>query len=354
MTQRISAPWAIRLLATLIFASACLPAGAQHTTTSVTVTPPARGSIHRWLKLPGTIRPLREATLYAKVAGYLQEIRVDIGDSVPAGATLAILETPELSAERTRHRAEVAAARAEYERLQQAIRQAPDLVMPVEIDRAKGKFEVAGANLERIETLLRYSAITAPFAGTITKRFVDPGAFIPAATSGSAAQNAAVVTLMDFNAVRVQVAVPDTEAARVRTGLPVRFAVTGLPERTFDGVITRFAYALEDASKTMRVEVEVPNPERVLRPGMYASVELALDRHDDALLIPAAALIMEKTNAFAYLADGDTARKRAIKIGFNDGKNVEVNEGLGASDRVIVAQGKTLSDGLAIQATEAR
>lgn len=340
------------LLTALLLGSGALAQNAAPT--AVEFTHPSTGSVQRWVKLPGTIRPKQEATLYAKVPGYLKSITVDKGDSVKVGAVLAALETPELSADLTRYRAEVEATQAEYQRLQHAATQAPDLVMPVELDRAKGKYEIAKATLERTQTLLGFNRITAPFSGTITKRFVDPGAFIPAATSGSAAQTAAVVTLMDFSAVRVQVAVPESEAALVQKNLPVKFSVTGLPDKIFESKITRFSYALDDASKTMLVETEITNPKSELRPGMYATVQLALERHDNVMLIPSAALVMEKANAFAYTVDGAKAKKRAIKIGFNDGKHVEVSSGLTASDSVILVGKKTLSDGMAITATEAK
>jgi len=324
------------------------------TPASVQFTRPTQGNVNRWLTLPGSVKPQQEAVLYAKVAGYLKSISVDKGDSVKAGATLAILETPELTADLARYRAESDAAKAEYERMQQAIKQAPDLVMPAELDRAKGKYDVAKANLERTQSLLAFNKIIAPFSGVITKRFVDAGAFIPAATSGSAAQTAAVLTLMDFSTVRVQVAVPEAEATLVNKGQPARFSVEGLPERKFEGKITRFSYALDDTSKTMLVEVEIPNPKMELRPGMYASVQLALQHHDNVMLIPTAALVMEKANAFTYTVNGTAAKKRPIKIGFNDGSMVEVQEGIAANDSVILAGKKPMSDGMAIQATEAK
>lgn len=330
-----------------------LPAHAQSSPepTPVTVTHPAPGSIDRWVTLPGTLRPLQEATLYAKVPGYLKSISVDKGDSVRTGAVLATLETPELSADLSRYRAEAEVAKSEYQRLQEAASKAPDLIMPVELDRSKGRLEVAQANLERTQTMLGFSRIVAPFGGIVTRRMVDVGAFVPAATSGSAAQNAAVLTLMNFSTVRVQVAVPEAEASRVRKGQPARLTVDGLPDRRFTGTITRYSYALDEASKTMLVEVELPNPKLELRPGMYASVQLALEHHDNALLIPTAALVMEKTNAFTYVANGSVAKKRALKIGFNDGTHVEVLEGVVAADSVLLPGKRALSDGQAIRIT---
>jgi RND family efflux transporter MFP subunit len=335
-------------LATLFFSHT---GHAQTPPVTVQLVHPTKGSVNQWTTLPGTIKAQQEAILYAKVPGYLRSIRVDKGDSVKAGETIAVLETPELSADLARFRAEDEAAKAEYERMQQAIKQAPDLVMPLELDRAKGRYEVAKATLERTQTLLNFSRITAPFSGIITRRFVDTGAFIPAATSGSAAQSAAIVTLMDFRTVRVQVAVPEAVAPLVAKGQLARVRVEGLPETSFEGRISRLAYALDDSSRTMLVEVELPNANLALRPGMYASVQLAVQHHDEVMLIPSTALVMEKTKAFAYTANGASARKSPISIGFNDGKVVEVREGLAAADSVLISPKTPLSDGMPIQAT---
>jgi membrane fusion protein (multidrug efflux system) len=323
---------------------------AQSSVSSSTAMPvevihPVTGNINRWVSLPGSVKPLQEATLFAKVAGYIKAINVDKGDSVKTGAVLAILETPELSADLSRYRAESEVAKVEYERMQQAVSQAPDLIMPVELDRAKGKYDVAKANLERVQTLLGFSTIRAPFSGVVTQRFVDLGAFIPAATSGSAAASAAVVTVMNFNTVRVHVAVPEAEAALISKGQPVKVSVSGLPGRNFVGKVTRFSFALDDNSKTMLVEIEIPNPKLELRPGMYAAVQIGVEHHDNTLLVPATAVAMEKTNAFAYLANNNNAKKRAIKIGFNDGANVEVLDGVTAAEALIVIGKRPLNDG---------
>jgi membrane fusion protein (multidrug efflux system) len=222
------------------------------------------------------------------------------------------------------------------------------------VDDALGKYEIARANLAHAETLLAYSKLTAPFSGVVTMRYVDAGAFIPAATSGSAAQTAAVLTLMDFDIVRAQVALPEVEASLAREGQPVKVGVEGLPGRVFDGKVSRMSYALDDASKTMLVEADFPNLQHDLRPGMYATVKVGVEKHPDALLIPAEALVMEKVNAFAFVADGGKAKKTAIKIGFNDGAKVEVLGGLTGGEAVIFAGKLTLTDGQAVNAVEAK
>src|SRR5438874_5041291 len=161
---------------------------------AVQLVQPKRGPITRFVTLPGEIKPYQEATLYAKVAGYLKAITVDKGDRVKEGDLLADIEVPELLADTKRYKAEVEVADLDFKRLSESQKKLPDLVVPQTVDNARAKLDIAKASLERTETLLGFAKIIAPFSGVITKRMVDPGAFIPAATSGSAAQNAAIVT----------------------------------------------------------------------------------------------------------------------------------------------------------------
>ncbi len=334
----------------------------------VKTTRPARGEIIRFVTLPGSIRADRQATLYAKVAGYLKSLSVDTGDRVQAGQSLGEIEVPELLADVAKYKAELVRAEAEVKvadleagRLSKAQKQAPDLVLPQAVDNSEGRLAMARAgvgmaraNLERTDILLRYARITAPFAGIVTARFVDAGAFIPAATSGSAAQTAAIVTIADFTTVRAQVALPEIEAALAEAGQPVRLTVEGLGGRIFAGKISRMSYALDNATKTMLVEADLPNADLALRPGMYAGVKVGVEKHTEAMLIPVEALVMEKSNAFAFVADRDKARKTAIKIGFNDGTKVEVLSGLTGSEVLILVGKMTLIDGAAVNVSEGK
>jgi RND family efflux transporter MFP subunit len=213
---------------------------------------------------------------------------------------------------------------------------------------------MAKANLERAEALLGFCKITAPFSGVIAKRAVDPGAFVPAATSGSAAQNAAVVTLMDFSKVRVQVAVPENEVPLVRNGLPVKVLVDELPGRTFEGSVTRFSQVLDDATKTMLAEVDLENLKRELRPGMYATAKLGVEKHADALLIPIEAAVIEKSGASVFTVADGKAKKAPVKMGFNDGASVEILEGLTANEPVILVGRMTLNNGQPVNVVEGK
>lgn len=309
----------------------------------------SEGPITRSIVLPAQVIPFQQATLYAKVSGYLKSISVDKGDRVTAGTVLARIEIPELAAARARQEAELRAASSDYERLQKALARTPDLVVPDTVDQARGRFEVARASLSESETLLGYATITAPFTGVITQRYVDPGALIQANNASSA-----IVSLMDFSTVRLQVAVPEIEAAKVSVGQPVRVTTDNLPGRQFDGKVTRFTYALDVQNRTMLAEAILGNADLALRPGMLVTVRLGIEHKERATLMPEEALVTERTNTFAYTVEDNKAARHAIKVGFKDEKNVEVVDGLGR-DAVIILAGKLkLTDGQPVHAVAAQ
>ena len=322
---------------------------------SVQAVAPHHGEIARTITLPTfRILALQEATLYAKVSGYLKTITVDKGDEVKQGQLLAELEVPELLADETQYLAESAVALTNYERMADARKQAPDLVVPQTVDDLRAVWEVAQAKLERTRTLLRYARLMAPFDGVITARFVDPGAFIPAATAGSTAQSAALLTVMDYSRVRVQVYVPEPEVPFVTNGLPAQVKLEELPNRPFTARVTRFAHALEPATKTMLAEIEVPNPDGDIRPGAYATVQLEVERKPAALLVPAQALLTEKAGTSVFKPVEGKARKFPVRAGFNDGVNVEILEGVKPGERVLLAGPQVLTDGMAVLAMESK
>ena len=333
--------------------TSCQRAGAPPATNVETVRL-KKGEIVRRVTLPGNVMAYQEATLYAKVGGYLKMIAVDKGDNVKTGDVLAEIEAPEMVADLVKEKAEAEAAAMDFRRVSEAQHKASDLVTPQTMDTAKAKADVARAGVQRIETLLAYAKITAPFAGVITKRWADRGALIPAATSSSAAKSAAVVTLMDFSTVRVDVAVPDTEAPLVKKDLPVKVTVDELPGRNFDGTITRFAYALDESTKTMATEIEIANPDLALRPGMWANVQIDLQKKTDAQLLPAEALVTEKNKTSVFVARDGKAQKVPIKTGFDDGINVEVTGGLTPKDAVILAGKQAVTDGQPVKAVASK
>lgn len=333
---------------------AALPCRAQTSAPDVTVTSPHRGDIHRFVTLPGTLAANQQVTLHAKVAGYLKSIAVDKGTFVKTGQPIAELEMPELIAERTRREAEFRIAKAEADRVKAAHAKAPDLITPQAADAADGRLSVAQAAVDENDTMLRYGRIVAPFDGIVTMRYVDVGAFVPAATGGSNPAAAAIVTLMDYSTIRARVAVPEIEVARVQVGQPVIVTTDSLPGRMFRGQVSRQAGALDEATRSLTIEADLPNPDLVLRPGMYASIKVGVEQHTGVLLVPAAALIREKAAGFLFtLADGKAMRV-PVKYGFNDGSSVEISDGVAENARVIIPGKVALVNGQAVNAVEAK
>lgn len=305
------------------------------------------GDITRSVQLLGEVRPNQQVALYAKVGGYVKALHADIGDHVEAGAVLAELEVPELVADEARTRAELTLAELEHKRTQDAFKQAPDLVPRQSVDTAAAKLAVAQAQQARNATLLGFARIKAPFAGTISRRSVDKGAFVPAATGGGVGQ-AALFVLTDAATVRIQAALPETEAGLVAVGQTFAVVAEASGAKPIEGKLTRVAGVLDNPSKTMLIEAELPNARGALKPGMYANVKLGIETHKGTNLLPLSAIIMEKTVATAYVYEGGKARRRVLQAGFNDGVNLEVLGGVTTTEDVLIVGTATLTDGQAI------
>lgn len=339
----------------------------------VVVQNPVRQTIYDKVLLPGDILPWGQATLFAKVSGYLEEILYDKGDWVQKGDVIARIAVPELENELKIQEAELAQCKADIERAQTEVTlreiiynrlakvqaESKDLVPEEHVDEAKGQLEVAKAELalvksrgdvvltriEKTKTLLGYTTINAPFSGVITNRWVDPGALIQVATT-SQDKAASIVHIMDMNTLRVQVHVPEPDTPFIETGKKATLTVNELPGKIFDASVSRYSWALERNTRTMLVEIDVSNAEHILRPGMFAKVTIHLKAHEDVLTIPAEALITESDKAYIYVADdNNTVRKVPVKTGIDDGIIVEILDGLQESDKVIVAGKHLVTEG---------
>ncbi|HTG45710.1 MAG TPA: efflux RND transporter periplasmic adaptor subunit [Verrucomicrobiae bacterium] len=319
---------------------------------SVRLVQPRKGEIHREIALPANIVANQQVTLYSKVTGYLKDISVDKGDEVKKGDVLAEVEAPELLADLAKFKAEFEIAELDYKRASEAQRKAPDLIVAQSIDTAKSKVAIAKADLDRANTLFNFCKITAPFSGVITKRFVDPGAFVPAATAGSSGQSAALLSLSDFKTVRVQVPVPEFEASRVRNGLPVKISVEALAGKMFEGTITRSSRNLDDATKMMLAEVDLKNADGQLLPGMYAIGRVGIEKHSNVLLAPVGAVWKEKGGSSVFRVQNGKAIKTLVKTGFNDGIFVEINEGIQPDESLILLGKMSLNNGQPVTISE--
>jgi membrane fusion protein (multidrug efflux system) len=324
----------------------------------VRVVHPHRGEIFRYIDLPGEVHPLFTATMFAKVDGYLKTLAVDKGDSVKEGDLLAEIDAPDLRANELRFKAELELAEAEFKQTSDSptnnpvgASRAETVAAQNRIAVAKAHVSTARANLASTEVLLKYTRITAPFDGIITKRFVDPGAYIPVPNAADTPEAAAIVNVTDFQTLRMQVAVPENEVRHIKVGQPVSWTTDALPGEHFDGTVTRAYWALDRATKTMLTEVQLTNRNMMLRPGMLVNARIGLEKKEDALLVPLGAVLKEKMSSFAFAVVGGTAKKTMVKTGFNDGVSIEITEGLKPEDSIVLLQGQPLRDGQTVRVT---
>jgi membrane fusion protein, multidrug efflux system len=309
----------------------------------VVVINPQRGVVEHTLTLPGDLVGYYQSALYAKVTGYLKSISVDKGDSVKTGQVLAVIEVPELGQQLARAQADLEVQRLTYQRLQSVWKSDPRLVALQDVDIARGKYQEAKANADELLAMDSYTRITAPFDGVITERFVDPGALIHAGvqqsasitmqgTTGGAASP--VVSVARLDKLRIYVYVPQDVADLVHDGTPATVTVQGLDRTRFFGKVERFSHSLDLATRTMLAEVDLANPQHTLYPGMYANVTLILQRHPDALRLPAAAVGGDQVHRVFLVRNGHLAEV-PVTIGINDGRYVEITSGLHRGDLVV-------------------
>ncbi len=342
------------------------------------VVPVQRTSIAFALSIAGQFLPYQNVELHAKVAGYIRNIYVDIGDRVHTGEVLAVLEIPELVAEvdeaqAAEHHAEeeilraqsdVARAQADYValhanavRLVNANQARPGLIAEQELDDATAKDQsaqaqveaaksalaaskqqlaVAKANRQHYSALSDYSKITAPYDGVVTWRFSDTGALVQAGTSNTS--GLPVVTVAQVNVLRLRIPVPESLAAKVRIGDSADVHVQATGEH-FTGKVTRFTDSLDTSTRTMQVEIDVPNADYHLQPGMYADVTLSANSRKDVLAVPVEAIQRSDNNKKTSVLVVDAQNRvqsREVEVGVEGSNKAEIVAGLTEGERVIV------------------
>lgn len=327
----------------------------------VTVVAPTRAVVSRDLSLTATVEAYEQVPLYAKVSGYVRSLPVDIGDHVAKGQMLATLELPEIQQQYVQADGTLAESRAQLRKaeaeagLAQTIfvrskgLRAKDAITQQEMDEASAQYETAKAGVEvarsqkrsaearlaELKTLLAYAQIIAPFDGIVTRRFVDPGALMQAATSNN--NITPVVTVARIDLVRVFIDVPEPSAPYLHRGEPAMLEVGAIPGRKFDSRITRYADALDPATRTMRTEVDLPNADGSLRPGMYGNLTVTLENRADALSLPSSAVHQDDRGTFVYVLRDGKAVERRVHLGLESDQRVEIMDGLSDGVHVITA-----------------
>jgi RND family efflux transporter MFP subunit len=356
----------------------------------IPVVKAARTDLASDLVLTAEFEPFQQVDVMAKVAGYVRSIKVDIGDRVREGQFLVTLEIPEMEDDLTRaaaaidqadaeittasdelHRAEAAheLAHLSYTRIADVLKREPGLVPQQEVDEARSRdiiaeaqvsaaksslrtaeqrTRVARAEQARFQTLHKYMTISAPFDGVVTKRYANAGSMIQAGTA-SQTQAMPIIQLSQNNLLRLILPVPESAVSRVHVGEAVDVRVSSLG-RTFPGRVARFAGKIQQSTRTMDTEVDVPNPTLTLIPGMYAEVNLRVDERRNALSVPLDAVDRSGSTARVYTVTPTGAIQiMPVTLGLENDQRVEVRAGLQEGEVVVVGRHAGLKDGQQVQ-----
>ncbi len=338
----------------------------------VAVAPVEASPVVSSVTLPGTTAAFAAANIYARATGYISNRNADIGDHVKRGELLAELAVPELDEQISQNEATLDQLKAAVQRAQanatlsQATwgRDKPLLkdgwvtghqgdidLQTVKADEAA--VSVAQANVAAQERLLRvlrqnraYASVVAPFDGVITQRNVDVGSLV----QGNANTGTFMFEIMQKNVIRVWVYVPQGAAFGVAPGVAAIVHVPELPDREFPGKVTRIADALHSGTRTLLTEIDIPNPDGAVPPGIYCSVELKVPRKTPSYTIPAEALMFNRNGLQAAVVKDGKAEIRTVRVARDLGTQVEVDAGLKVGEQVILSPPVNLVDGEKVQA----
>jgi RND family efflux transporter MFP subunit len=386
VSLRTSVPWLAGLITVAVVLSSCgngekasannAPLTAEGV--SVGIVKVGKKALGRKLTVSSELVPFQEIDVYAKESGFIKTLDVDYGSRVKAGQVLAVLEIPELESQLQQDDASIKNAteqithaqhdlgrveaqhnvyHLQYERLSGVAKSKPGLVAQQEVDDAQGKdlaaeaqVEASKSNLESAQSqlavtqakrqhdqdLYNYSKITAPFAGVITQRFANLGALMQAGTSSST-QAMPLVRLSQDDLFRLVIPVPESYVRYIKIGDPVSVMVPAL-NRTFPGKVARFSVDVREDTRTMHTEVDVPNPDKVLIPGLYAEATMTLDQKAAALAVPLQAVDHEGDKTIVdVVSPSGTIEVRPVTLGIQTSNEAEVLSGLQDGEMVVVS-----------------
>jgi RND family efflux transporter MFP subunit len=313
---------------------------------TVAVIHPKLGAPQTEIVLPGNIQAFIDSPIYARTNGYLKTWYFDIGAHVKKGQLIADIETPEVDQQLDQARADLNTAEANLRLSQITATRYQDLlktdsVSKQDVDNAIGDFQAKQAivasnqsNVKRLEELQSFEKIYAPFDGVITARNTDVGHLI---NSGAGGPGAELFHMAAINKLRVFINVPQQYSPSAKPGITADLTLQEFPGRRFKGTLVRTASAIDLASRTLLVEVDVDNPTGELLPGAYAEVHLKVPSGSQTFILPVSALIFRSAGLqVGAVQDGNRAVLRDITLGHDYGNEVQVVSGLNASDSVIV------------------
>src|ERR1700736_4091220 len=340
-------------------ANAALTSSVRDQRPTVSVISSQRPDDNANIVLPGSTQAIQETAIYARTNGYVRQWLVDIGAKVEAGQMLAEIETPEVDQElnQARAAAEQASANADLARAtlvrwQEMLKK--QVISAQEFDERKSAADArradlgaAQANVQRLEKLQGFQKVVSPFAGIVTARNIDNGMLISAGSNG---QSAPLFRIAQTETLRIYVTVPQTNASAIALGQDAAVTVREIPDKTFNAKVVRTSGALDPASRTLLTELQVPNADGQLLPGMYAEIKFGLPHDGRTLLIPGNAVMIRPDGAEVLTVDAkQIIRTRLVKLGRDLGDKVEIVSGLDSSEPLVANPSDALRDGVEVK-----
>jgi len=336
---------------------------------------PLRQDLAVRLTYTADITPNQLVNIFSRVDGYILKLYVDKGDFVKANQLLVEIDHQDYVHAVNQAKANLAAVRAKVtqqgasvrnatltlERMQALIKD--QFVSQQDLDNAQVNSDAAAAALESLraqvkqmevaqaqaETNLAYSYIRAPFSGYVAERNLDLGAYVTGASTSNSTTSRGIVSLHDIETVRTLIEVVEKDVPLVQVGQKAEVRAEAYPDRVFEGTVTRVVHALNRATRTMTVEVDLPNKNRLLKGGMFARVEVLVGTHQNALQIPIDAVSRLEDAQYVYIVREGKAERVPVEIGRRDGNRVEIIKGLDGSEELIVSGKDLVHDGTPVQ-----
>lgn len=350
--------------------------GRKSRTITVGTASPVRQDVEVRLAFTADIEPDQQITVFSRVDGYIAKFHVDEGDFVKPNQLLVEIDHTDYVHAVNRAKANLAAAKADVLRQEANIRNAKltldrmqrlikdQFVSQQDLDNAQVNYDMAVAQIESMraqvkqmevalqqaETNLSYSYIRAPFAGYVADRTLDNGAYVTGSTASTSTMSRGIMTLHHIETVRTMIEVVEKDVPLLKIGQKAEVRAEAYPDRVFTGEVTRIVQALNKGTRTMTVEVDLPNTDHALKGGMFARVEVLVGRHANAVLIPIDAVTRLEDHQYVYVVRDGKAYQVPVELGVRTGKLIEITKGLTGTEQVIVAGKDLVSDGLTVQA----
>lgn len=342
---------------------------------TVGIVSPLRQNLDIRLAYTADITPNQVVNIFSRVDGYIAKLHVDKGDFVRANQLLVEIDHTDYQHAVNQAKANLSAAKAKVSQQDAVVRNAKltfdrmqtlikdQFVSQQDLDNAQVNFDAARAAQESLqaqvnqmevalaqaETNLAYSFIRAPFPGYIAERNLDTGAYVSSATASTSTMSRGIMSLHDINTVRVLIEVVERDISLVKVGQKTELRAEAYPDQVFEGTVTRIVQALNRATRTMTVEIDLPNRDRRLKGGMFARVEVMVGTHPQVLQIPIDAVSRLEETQYVYVVQEGKARRIDVEIGARSANRVEVIKGLTGDEHVIVSGKDLVHDGTPVQ-----